>query len=609
MNTFRRVLGYARPFGKYWPPYLVLSLLSVVFGIANYALLGPMLTVLFENDTIATDISRPEFAFSIEYFTSVFKYWLSGTVAAGGPVRGLAFVSGMLVVACFFSDLCRYLSQRILVNMKTTLMKNVRTDLFSKVSSLNIGYFTERRKGDILSSISNDVNEVQNSVASSFHVIFREPLLVIGFLVMLFYMSPRLTLVSLIALPITAVFVTRITRYLRSGSIETQSLMGSILSKFDEAISGARIIKAFNAGKYVGDRFDKDNERHRTVSRKVFSRQELASPTSEFLGITIAAVVLFYGGWLNIHGKLGMSWEQFIVYIMFYWKVLEPAKALANSYAALRKGLVSADRIFAILDTESEIKEAENPVGISSFEREIAFRDVSFSYGQEPVLSHIDLTIEKGRMVAIVGPSGAGKSTLADLLPRFWDVTEGSVTLDGVDIRDLKIEDLRSLMGIVPQEPILFNDTVFNNIAFGMEGVTLEEVKAAAKVANADEFIDRLEKGYDTNIGERGDKLSGGQRQRLAIARAVLKNPPLLILDEATSSLDTESERLVQDALQRLMANRTSLVIAHRLSTVRNADEIVVLQDGRIVERGTHSQLMENKGLYEHLCSLQAFNK
>lgn len=607
MSTFRRVLGYARPFTRYWPPYLVLSLFSVLFGIANYALLGPMLTVLFENESVAAEVARPEFSFTIGCVTSWFKYCLSRIVSAGGPVSGLAFVSGMLVVACFFSDLCRYLSQKILVNMKTTLMKNVRADLFSKVSSLNIGYFTERRKGDILSCISNDVNELQNSVASSFHVIFREPLLVIGFLVMLFYMSPRLTLVSLLALPVTAVFVTRITRYLRAGSIETQSLMGSILSRFDEAISGARIIKAFNAGKYVSDRFEEDNERHRRVSRKVFSRQELASPTSEFLGITIAAVVLFYGGWLNINGKLGMSWEQFIVYIMFYWKVLEPAKALANSYAALRKGLVSAERVFAILDTRSGIRESEHPQPVSNFESEVRFNDVSFSYGGEMVLKHIDLAIEKGSMVAVVGPSGAGKSTIADLLPRFWDVAEGSILLDGHDIRDLKIEDLRGLMGIVPQEPILFNDTVFNNIAFGMEGVTLEQVQAAAKVANADEFIARLENGYDTNIGERGSKLSGGQRQRLAIARAVLKNPPILILDEATSSLDTESERLVQDALQRLMANRTSLVIAHRLSTIRHADRIAVLQDGRIVETGTHEQLMEKNGLYEHLCSLQAF--
>ena len=608
MGTFRRILGYARPYGKYWPPYLLLSVLSVIFGIANYALLGPMLTVLFENESIATDLARPEFSLSIDYFSNLFSYILAGIARDSGVIRALAFVSISLVVACFFSDLCRYLSQRILVNMKTTLMKNIRRDLFAKIASLNIAYFTERRKGDILSSISNDVNEVQNSVASSFHIIFREPLLVIGFLVMLFYMSPRLTLVSLIALPISAIVITRITRHLRAGSIETQSLMGSLLSRFEEAISGSRIIKAFNAGKYVEDRFEQDNEAHRRISRQVGNRQELASPTSEFLGISIAAVVLFYGGWLNMHGRLGMSWEQFIVYIMFYWKVLEPAKAISNSYASIRKGLVSGERIFAILDAENAIREPEHPEHISEFREAVEYRNVSFAYADEPVLKDVSIVIPKGSMTAIVGPSGAGKSTMADLLPRFRDVSSGAILVDGKDIRQYSLSDLRSLMGIVPQEPTLFNDTVFNNIAFGMEGVGLDEVRAAAVIANADEFISRLENGYDTNIGEGGSKLSGGQRQRLAIARAVLKNPPLLILDEATSSLDTESERLVQEALQKLMANRTSLVIAHRLSTIRHADEIIVLQDGAVAERGTHEQLIENKGLYAHLCSLQAFS-
>ncbi len=608
MDIFRRILAYARPYGKYWPPYLLLSILSVIFGIANYALLGPMLTVLFENNSIAVDAIKPEFTPTIGYFSDIFSYTLSRIVCNSGVVRGLAFVSLSLVVACFFSDLCRYLSQRILVNMKTTLMKNIRTDLFLKISSLDIGYFTERRKGDILSSISNDVNEVQNSVASSFHIIFREPLLVIGFLIMLFYMSPRLTLVSLIALPVSAVVITRITRRLRSGSIETQSLMGSLLSQFEESISGSRIIKAFNAGKYAASRFEKDNDRHCEVSRQVGNRQELASPTSEFLGISIAAVVLFYGGWLNLHGNLGMTWEQFIVYIMFYWKVLEPAKAISNSYAAIRKGIVSGERIFSILDSEPAIREPETPEHISSFERSVEYKDVSFAYSGDPVLRNVNLEIKKGMMVAVVGPSGAGKSTLADLLPRFWDVTSGSILIDGTDIRNICLNDLRSLMGIVPQEPILFNDTVFNNIAFGMENVNPSEVVAAAKVANADEFISKMEQGYDTNIGEGGSKLSGGQRQRIAIARAVLKNPPILILDEATSSLDTESERLVQDALQRLMKNRTSLVIAHRLSTIRHADMIIVLRDGAVAESGTHEQLIENKGLYEHLCSMQAFS-
>ena len=580
----------------------------MIFGIANYALLGPMLTVLFENDSIASGPARPEFAFSLDYFRAFFSYTLSGIVSKGGVIRGLAFVSLALIAACFLANLCRYLSQRILVSMKTTLMCNIRKELFAKINKLDIGYFTERRKGDILSCVSNDVNEVQNSVASSFHVIFREPLLALGFLAMLFYMSPRLTLVSLVALPVSAFIVTRITRYLRAGSMETQSLMGSILARFEEAIAGSRIVRAFNAGKYLGRRFDADNGRHREVSAKVGNRQEMASPVSEFLGISIAAVVLFYGGWLNLHGKLGMDWEEFIVYIMFYWKVLEPAKAISNSYASMRKGLVSAERIFAILDTEPSVGDAPGALSKKTFESEIRFNGVTFSYDCKPVLDNVDIVVPKGKMVAIVGPSGAGKSTLADLLARFRDVGCGSITIDGTDIRRIRLEDLHGLMGIVPQDPVLFNDTVFNNIAFAMEGVSADDVRAAAEVANADGFISALGNGYDTVIGEGGSKLSGGQRQRIAIARAVLKNPPILILDEATSSLDTGSERLVQDALQRLMGGRTSLVIAHRLSTIRNADEIVVLQDGKVAEKGCHEDLVAKGGIYAHLCSLQDFS-
>lgn len=608
METFRRILSYAKPFGRYWPGYLLLSILSLIFGILNYALLGPLLTVLFENGDIATDLIKPEFALSVDYFTSVFSFYLSRIIGLGGVVRGLLFVCVLIVISCFFSDLCRYLSQRILVSMKTNLMKNIRADLFRKIASLNIGYFNERRKGDILSSISNDVNEVQNSVASSFHIIFREPLLVLGFLAMLFYMSPRLTAVSLVALPVSAIFVTRLTRRLKSGSIETQKLMGTILSQFEEAISGSRIIKAFNAVKYVENKFDVVNERHRKVSKGVFNRQELASPTSEFLGISIAAIVLFYGGWLNIQGKLGMSWQDFIVYIMFYWKVLEPAKAIANSYAGIQRGLVSGGRIFEILDIPDQIPEDAEPLKLGVFEDSIEFDHVSFAYGEEPVLKDVSIKIPKGKMVAIVGPSGAGKSTMADLLPRFWDVCEGSVKIDGVDIRRCSLSDITSLMGIVTQESILFNDTVYNNIAFGMDNVLEEDVINAAKIANADEFIARMPEGYQTNIGDRGAKLSGGQRQRISIARAVLKNPPIMILDEATSALDTESERLVQDALSHLMENRTSLVIAHRLSTIRYADEIIVLQNGSVVERGTHDSLIKQEGLYSHLCKLQDFS-
>ncbi|MBR3066112.1 MAG: ABC transporter ATP-binding protein [Bacteroidales bacterium] len=606
MKSFKRILSYARPYGRSVPGYLLLSVLSVVFGVMNYGLLGPLLAVLFEEPSTGATLARPQFAWSLDYVTGLFGWALSSIIQNRGVIRGLLFVCGALVVSCLLANVCRYLSQRILVGLETRLMKNLREALFGKILSLPVGWFTNRRKGDVLSSISNDVAEVQSGIAGSFHAFFREPLLVLGFLAMLIYMSPQLTLVSLVALPVSAFIVTRITRKLRAGSVETQHLMGRLLGHFEEAISGSRIIKAFGARRYVADRFGADNERHRQVLRQVRNRQELASPVSEFLGISIAAGVLFYGGWLNYRGNLGMTWSQFIVYIMFYWKVLEPAKTIAKSYALVQKGLVSADRIFAILDAPAEIEDGRESV--KDFREAVTFDHVSFSYGEEPVLKDVSLTLPKGKMIAVVGPSGAGKSTMADLLPRFYDVTEGAIRIDGRDIRTLQLEELTDLMGIVTQESILFNDTVFNNIAFAMPGATREEVIAAARVANADEFIRQMPQGYDTNIGDRGAKLSGGQRQRIAIARAVLKNPPILILDEATSALDTESERLVQDALTKLMGGRTSLVIAHRLSTIRHADEIYVVQDGRIVEHGRHKDLVANHGLYSHLCSLQDFS-
>lgn len=606
METFKRIVSFARPFGRKIPGYLLLSVLSVIFGVVNYALLGPLLTILFENQEAAVAVTRPEFTFSLDYFTEWFRWLLSTVIRNGGVIRGLSFVCGTLVVTCLFSNIFRYLSQRIVVSVETRLMQNIRGALFSKIVSLPVGWFTDRRKGDVLSSISNDVTEVQSSIAGSFHVFLREPLLVIGFLAMLIYMSPRLTLVSLVALPVSALVVTRITRKLRTGSVRTQQLMGHLVSRFEEAISGARIIKAFGARRYAEQSFDAVNTDHSQTLRQVRNRQEMASPLSEFLGITIAAGVLFYGGWLNYRGALGMNWQQFIVYIMFYWKVLEPAKTMAKQYALVQKGLVSAERIFRILDAPVEI--GDGPRSVQEFREAVTFDHVSFSYGDEPVLRDVSLTIPKGKMIAVVGPSGAGKSTMADLLPRFYDVQDGAVRIDGTDIRELSLDSLVSLMGIVTQETILFNDTVFNNIAFGQEGVSREAVMEAARVACADEFIAALPQGYDTNIGDGGTKLSGGQRQRIAIARAVLKNPPILILDEATSALDTENERLVQQALAHLMGGRTSLVIAHRLSSIRHADEIFVVRDGRIVEHGSHEELIANNGLYSHLCKSQAFN-
>lgn len=607
MDTFKRLLAYAKPYRRFWPGYLILSIFSVIFGVVNYALIDPLLTVLFDADSVTKSASLPEFALTVDYFYSLFEYYLVKIIGDKSVLAGLLFVCFILIAASFLSNLTRFWSQKILVNMKTHIMKGIRRDLFNVITKLHIGYFHDQRKGDILSSVSNDVNEVQNSVAASFHIIFREPLLIIGFMAGLFYMSPKLTLVTLLTLPISALVIGGVSRKLKRGAVQTQSLLGRIISQFEEAISGARIIKAFNAQKYVRDNFERTNQEHKEISRSIFTRQELASPLSEFLGISVAVGVLFFGGWLQMKGELGMALPEFVVYIAFYWRVLEPSKAIANAYANVQRGLVSGNRIFAILDVASEIKNRENPIPLKSFEEGIKFENVSFKYSQEPVLKNVSLEIKKGQMVAIVGPSGAGKSTMADLIPRFYDVTSGSITLDGKDIRDYNQKDLISLMGIVTQEAILFNDTIYNNITFGMENVTREEVENAARIANAEEFILAMEDGYDTNIGDRGAKLSGGQRQRIAIARAVLKNPPILILDEATSALDTESERLVQDALTKLMKNRTSIVIAHRLSTIQHADSIVVLQDGQIVEQGSHHQLLTNKGLYSHLCELQSF--
>lgn len=607
MNTFKRLLAYARPYRHYWPSYLSLSILALVFSMVNFALFKPLLVVVFEPESVSTIGALPDFTLSVDYFTQLFQHYLSKIMVNNGTLRGLAFVCMMLIIFTFLSGVIKYLSQRIIVKMRVTIMQRIREDLFRKISALHIGYFSDKRKGDILSSISNDVTEVQNSVANSFHVVFRDPLQVLGFLGALIYMSPRLTIVTLVTLPVSAFIITRITRSLRKGATDTQMFIGRILSQFEEAISGARIIKAFNAQGYVRKAFSNTNESHKMSSKKMFYRQEMASPFSEFMGISIAVAILFFAGFMHLTGRLGMDLPSLMLYIAFYWKVLEPAKSISNTYALIQRGLVSGERIFAILDEPVAIKKSDNPVPIKEFRKEIEFRGVSFKYNNEPVLRDINLTVGKGRMIALVGPSGAGKTTLVDLIPRYYDVTEGSILIDGTDIRDYSPKDLIGLMGIVTQEAILFNDTVYNNITFGLENVKEEDVIAAAKIANAHEFISQMESGYQTNIGDRGGKLSGGQRQRLAIARAVLKNPPVLILDEATSALDTESERLVQEALTNLMKNRTSIVIAHRLSTIQHADEIVVLKEGRIVETGTHNDLLQQKGLYSHLCKLQTF--
>ena len=617
MKSFLRLLNYARPWRRFWPGYIILAILSVIFGIVNYSLISPVLKLLFEapsNEQVSAEIATlagktEHFSMSMDWFENTFQYYMDKIFLAAGPLKALLFVCALLVGASLLSNITRYLSQTILVRMRTHIMKKLRTDLFRKISTMDVGFYHTQQKGDIISRISNDVTEVQNGVADSFHMIFREPLLIIGFISYCFYLSPKLTLVTLITIPLSGLAIGALAKRLRKKAVETQSLMGRIVSHFDEAISGIRIIKGFNAQKYVQENFENTNDAHKRSSRKMLYRQQLAHPTSEFLGITIAAAVLLHGGWLQINGSLGLSIGTFTVYILCYWRVLEPAKNIAKAYASIQRGLVSGERLFVILDAENHIKEKEDAITLKEFKNGIEYRKVDFSYTDGiPVLKNINASIPKGKMVALVGPSGAGKSTFADLLPRFYDVTGGGIFIDGKDIRDYTLDSLTSQMGIVTQESILFNDTVYNNITFGMENVSREQVVEAARIANALEFIEQLPQKFETNIGDRGENLSGGQRQRIAIARAVLKNPPILILDEATSALDTESERLVQDALYRLMQNRTSIVIAHRLSTIRYADDIIVMKDGKIVEEGNHEQLIEKNGIYAGLCAMQEFS-
>jgi subfamily B ATP-binding cassette protein MsbA len=608
MKTYFRLLGFAKPFNRFVPKYAVTAFFGVIFGLVNFSLLIPLFDVIFSTEELREVKVLPSFSLNIDYFTGVFNYYFYKITMAYGKVGSLQFVCAVILCSVFFSNVFRYWSQRVITNMRTYVVRNVRESLFDKITDLHVGYFQSQRKGDIMSSLSNDVNEVENSVVSTAQVIFREPLMLIGYMVMLFTLSFKLTLFSLILLPVSGLVITTITRRLRRDAKRSQGLLGNILSIIEETISGVRIIRAFNAQKYVKAKFREQNDGYRATLKSMFNQRELASPVSEFLGVAVVTGILLYGGTLVLENRSDLSASQFLTYIITFSQVLVPAKAVSNALTNIQRGIAAGDRIFAVLETPIEITEKPNAIHISEFRDKIEYQDVSFSYAPDKeVLSHIHLEIPKGRMIALVGQSGAGKTTMADLLPRFYDVTGGRILIDGVDIRDVRLQDLNQLMGIVTQESILFNDSILKNIAFGLENVPEEDVIEAAKIANAHEFIIKMEKGYHSNIGDRGAKLSGGQRQRLSIARAVLKNPPILILDEATSALDTESERLVQDALQKLMANRTSIVIAHRLSTIQHADLIVVMQNGAIIETGKHTELLEKDGVYKKLSEMQAF--
>lgn len=609
MSQYRlyfRIFSYTKPY-SYVPYYVIFSLLGIVFGAVNFTLLKPVFDVLFGEVVSPEELTKPELSFSIIYLKDLFYYNMRLIHAEQGPQSSLRFVCTLIVISVLFSNLFRYLAIRIVNAVRIRGVYRLREQLFEHVLNLHNAYFTNERKGDLIARFSNDVLDVERFVLNSFKTIFREPATVIIYFGVLFYMSWELTLFTVFFLPASGLLISRISKNLKKKGNEIQNLGGVLLEAIEETLSGLKIIKSFTASDFMTARFEHINKAYADTFNKIDNRRELAGPLSEFLGVSVVAGILLYGGSMVLREGASLSAATFITYVIFFSQVLEPMKKLSSALSNIQRGLAAAERVFEVIDTVPLVTDTAKAERLEDFEREIEFRNVSFAYGEKEVLKNISFTVKKGETVALVGPSGGGKSTLADLIPRFYDPLNGEVFLDGKDVREYRLENLRSLIGIVTQESVLFNDTVARNIAFGNKDFDLEEVKKAAKIANADEFISENESGYEMNIGDRGAKLSGGQRQRLSIARAVMKNPPILILDEATSALDSESEHLVQEALDKVMKDRTSVVIAHRLSTIQNADKIVVIREGEVVEMGTHAQLLTKGGLYKKLTDMQGF--
>lgn len=611
MNGFGRIVQYVKKYSGLVFLNIFFNIFYVIFGLFSIAMILPFLRLLFQTNTHYTLPTKPEMASILQfadYLRDVFNYYFIQLILNQGKPTVLVYICLFIVVLFFLKNVFNYLALWVLSPIRYGVVKDVRKSLFDKIMSLPLSFFSKEKKGDLLSRMSVDVQQIENSIISTLEVTFREPVTILFHFFFLIYISYSLTLFVLVMVVVMIAVVGTIGKNLKKVSSAGQEKLGQLMSIVEESLGGIKIIKAFNAENYQRQRFRNENGNFFLLMTNMLRRRSLASPLTEFLSIGIVALILWYGGGLVLQGHL--QGDTFILFILIFALIIPSAKNFSTAFYNIQQGLASSERIDAIMAVQNEIVEQPNAQAITGFSQSIEYRNVGFAYNNfdhQPILKDINVTVPKGKMLALVGQSGAGKSTFVDLLPRFYDVVEGQILVDGVDIREYRLHDLRHLMGIVTQEPILFNDTVHNNIAFGNQTATREEVIRAAKVANAHEFIEKLEQGYDTSIGDRGNKLSGGEKQRLTIARAVLNDPPILILDEATSSLDTRSEKLVQEAIYKLMENRTTIVIAHRLSTIQNADEILVMQHGEIVERGNHTTLLTANGVYRKLVEMQAF--
>lgn len=601
MKKIKRLLTYLADYKGKITLYFVSNVLGILFGAMSITMIGPVLQVLFKNDTQGQAL--PTVSTSANFFTGI-SALISNVIATNGKLTALAYVCVTVVVLTILKNLFIYISVYILNPLRNAVLRRLRDDLFSKTLSLPIGFFTEENKGDLISRMTNDINEVELSIMSVLEIFVREPLSILFYLGIMIYMNYQLTLILFVFLPVAGLIIGRISKSLRKSSNIAMEQLGGILGVIDETLVGMRVVKAFNAERHQHLKFMQLNNTLFRTRNMIAARKELASPLSETMGIIVVSVILWVGGRM-VFSHSGFDGTWFLTYIGLFTQIINPFKNLSSAFYNVQKGTAALERIEQLLHVENTVSEIPGALPIREFTKTIEFRNVSFAYGDKQVLQNINLTIEKGKMIALVGASGAGKSTFADLVPRFHDVTTGEILIDGINVRNLKIDDLRRLMGIVSQDPILFNDSIYSNITLGTGGATREKVEEAARIAHAENFILKKPEGFETSVGDRGVRLSGGERQRITIARAVLKNPPILILDEATSSLDTESERIVQEAINKLMQRRTCIVIAHRLSTVQHADEIVVLEQGHIRQRGTHDQLINQEGIYKRLVEMQ----